>query len=48
MKKVPKKIKTGLKENNTYSTSEMKRYLSALTETHNEHLKGIREDSILL
>ncbi len=28
---------------NSYSEKEMKRYLGAMTETHNEHLKGIRE-----
>lgn len=37
MKKVVKKEKI------VYSTPEMKRYLGALTETHNEHLKGIKE-----
>lgn len=48
MKKGVKKAKTGLKESVVYSTTEMKRYLGALAETHNEHLKGIREDSIII
>ena len=48
MKKGVKKEKNNFKKDIVYSTSEMKRYLGALNETHNEHLKGIREDSIVL
>ena len=40
--------KTAKKENIVYSTSDMKRYLGALNETHNEHLKGIKEGFILI
>ena len=36
------------KEKTIYTAPEMKRYLGALSETHNEHLKGIREDSIII
>lgn len=35
--------KIDIKTKETYSKDEMKRYLGALTETHNEHLKGIKE-----
>jgi len=42
MKKVVKKEKT------VYTTSEMKRYLGALNETTNEHLKGIKEGFIVV
>jgi len=48
MKKMIKKIKTKSKKNIFYSTPEMKHYLGALNETHNEHLKGIREGSIIV
>ncbi len=46
MKKSQKK-----KENNKteiYSQGDMKRYLGALTETHNEHLKGIKEGFVIV
>ena len=32
----------------SYSGNEMKRYLGALTETHNEHLKTIKENSLII
>jgi|GEM_PF-2097124 len=48
MKKGAKKEKVKFNENIHYSPAEMNRYLGALCETHNEHLKGIREDSIIL
>lgn len=35
--------KIDIKTKETYTKDEMKRYLGALAETHNEHLKGIKE-----
>ena len=48
MKKGVKKGKIKFNENVHYSPTEMNRYLGALCETHNEHLKGIREDSVIV
>ncbi|HAS80947.1 MAG: hypothetical protein UR25_C0001G0047 [Candidatus Nomurabacteria bacterium GW2011_GWE1_32_28] len=48
MEKKGKKIKTNLSKSIVYSSSEMKRYLGALSETHNEHLKGIKEGFIVV
>jgi len=47
MKNIAKNTSTKHVGNTTYSETEMKRYLGALTETHNEHLKAIKENSIL-
>jgi chaperonin cofactor prefoldin len=48
MKKVTKKEKSKSKGNTVYSSSEMKHYLGAIAETHNEHLKGIKEGFIVV
>ena len=36
-------VKKNLKNKDTHSTEELKRYLGALAETHNEHLKAIKD-----
>lgn len=43
MKKSSRKSKKTSHGTQAYSSGEMKRYLGALAETHNEHLKGIKE-----
>ena len=46
MKKVKKVLKN--KKTEVYSGNDMRRYLGALTETHNEPLKGIKEGFIVV
>lgn len=48
MKRPDRKSKKSTKGSEIYSSVEMKRYLGALTETHNEHLKGIKEGFVLV
>lgn len=46
MKKAKNKIKN--KKSEIYSQNEVKRYLGALSETHNEHLRGIKEGFVVV
>src|SRR3989338_5441894 len=45
-----KKYKLGskTKKPEIFSKTEMERYLGALSETHNEHLKGIKEGFVII
>jgi len=43
-----KKEKTKSNNNDTYTSQDLKRYLGALSETHNEHLKGIKEGFVII
>ena len=48
MKKAGKKAKPEFNENIHYSPTEMKRYLGALCETHDESLKAINENFFIV